>query len=204
MRHGHSRGRGDQWWQEQHAESLASKVSILEGLVELLETEVQLKTTGNASAPATGPTGHRIFLVHGHDEAAIQGVARFLERLDQSLIVLRDQPNSGRTIIEKFEHYSDVGFAVVLLTADDRGGLKTALDDGLLPRARQNVILELGFFLGKLGRARVCVLYVEGVEVPSDYSGVLFVKLDTGGGWRLELAKELKAAGLPVDMNKAL
>jgi predicted nucleotide-binding protein len=76
--------------------------------------------------------------------------------------------------------------------------------DAQKPRARQNVILELGYFLGRLGRNRVCALYRSGVEIPSDYAGVLFTELDEGGGWRLQLAKELKAAGLPVDMNNAL
>jgi predicted nucleotide-binding protein len=99
---------------------------------------------------------------------------------------------------------SDVGFAVVLLTGDDRGGSATAKDDQLELRARQNVILELGFFLGRLGRSRVCALHRDGVEIPSDYSGVLYVKLDQQGDWRLQLAKELKAAGFPVDMNMAL
>ena len=124
--------------------------------------------------------------------------------LEQDLIVLREQPNQGRTIIEKFEDYADVGFAVVLLTADDRGGLDSVPYESQERRARQNVILELGYFLGRLGRSRVCALYVEGVQIPSDYSGVLYVKLDTDGAWRLNLAKELNAAGLPVDMNKAL
>ena len=71
-------------------------------------------------------------------------------------------------------------------------------------RARQNVVFELGYFIGRLGRNRVCALYAEGVEIPSDYSGVVYTKLDASGAWRLELAKELKAAGLPVDMNLAL
>jgi predicted nucleotide-binding protein len=71
-------------------------------------------------------------------------------------------------------------------------------------RARQNVILELGFFLGKLGRKRVCALYQHNVEIPSDYAGVLFVPIDSGGAWRLPLARELKAAGLDIDMNRAV
>ncbi len=198
-------GAGEGWWENHRAEILQTQLARLEGLVELLRTEQQLQGAGTVSGVlANAPKGHRIFLVHGHDEAAIQGVARFLETLDQEVILLREQPNRGRTIIEKFEDYSDVGFAVVLLTGDDHGGLATASNDELHPRARQNVILELGFFLGRLGRSRVCALFVEGIEIPSDYSGVLYVKLDAEGGWRLQLAKELKAAGLPVDMNKAL
>ena len=198
-------GASEQWWEAHRAESLTTQVTQLEGLVELLRTELQLREEGSiSSAEATRPNGHRIFLVHGHDNEALHEVARFLERLEQDLIVLREQPNQGRTIIEKFEDYADVGFAVVLLTADDRGGLDSVPYESQERRARQNVILELGYFLGRLGRSRVCALYVEGVQIPSDYSGVLYVKLDSDGAWRLNLAKELNAAGLPVDMNKAL
>ncbi|WP_018126275.1 TIR domain-containing protein [Balneola vulgaris] len=148
--------------------------------------------------------GNRVFLVHGHDESAIQTCARFLEKLELPVTILREQPNKGMTILEKFIDHSDVGFAVVLLTGDDRGGtIDTGFEDQE-PRARQNVILELGFFLGTLGRDRVCVLYEEGVEIPSDYNGVLFIPIDTRQAWKLDLAKEMKAAGLPVDLNNAV
>jgi predicted nucleotide-binding protein with TIR-like domain len=195
---------GEQWWENHRAESLTTQLTRLEGLIELLQTEAQLRGGLVISRPGPAPTGHRVFLVHGHDQAALQEVARFLERLDQDVIILREQPNRGRTIIEKFEDYGDAGFAVILLTPDDRGGPASEPPDSQHSRARQNVILELGYFLGRLGRSRVCALYREGVEIPSDYSGVLYVKLDQDGGWRLQLAKELKAAGIPVDMNKAL
>ncbi|WP_447971969.1 TIR domain-containing protein [Nitrospira sp. Kam-Ns4a] len=196
---------GEGFWENHRAKSLVTQLTRLEGLVELLGTELQLRGSGAiARTEAAQPAGHRVFLVHGHDEAASHEVARFLEQLDQDVIILREQPNKGRTIIEKFEDYTNVGFAIVLLTPDDKGGFVDAPGDSQRPRARQNVILELGYFLGRLGRSRVCALYVEGVEIPSDYSGVLYVKLDCGGGWRINLAKELKAAGLPVDMNKAL
>jgi predicted nucleotide-binding protein len=191
------------WWERHRAESLQTQLSRLEGLIELLQTELQLQSRSTIKREVD-VEGHRIFLVHGHDQAALQETARFLERLDQDIVILREQPNQGRTIIEKFEEYADVGFAVVLLTPDDRGGPMTQPYDAQKPRARQNVILELGYFLGRLGRNRVCALYRPGVEIPSDYSGVLYVELDERGGWRLELAKELKAAGLPVDMNKAM
>lgn len=156
------------------------------------------------SSHVPAATSTRVFLVHGHDEAAIHETARFLERLGLDVVILREQPNSGRTIIEKFVDYSDVSYAIVLLTADDCGGVASAPEAALSPRARQNVILELGFFLGKLGRSRVCALYQTGVEIPSDYSGVLFVPIDRAGAWRLSLARELKSVGLPIDMNDAL
>lgn len=189
---------------QRRAEDLQTQVSRLQGLVELLQTDLELQSSGRIDTPVASPQGHRIFLVHGHDDAALHEVARFLEQLQQEVVVLREQPSQGRTIIEKFEDYGDVAFAVVLLTADDRGGSIKASVDAQKPRARQNVILELGYFLGRLGRSRVCALYRDGVEVPSDYSGVLYVMLDANGGWRLQLAKELKASSLPVDMNRAL
>lgn len=127
-----------------------------------------------------------------------------MEKFGLDVVILREQPNSGRTIIEKFIDFSDVGFSVVLLTGDDLGGAKETPHDKQKPRARQNVILELGFFLGKLGRKRVCALYQEGVEIPSDYDGVIFIPLDKNGAWHMLLARELKAAGLSIDLNKAL
>lgn len=206
----------DAQWEQHRYETLSSKLSMIGGLVELLETEVQLQSgqritavspTGSgaptSSADAVG-SKHKIFIVHGHNEATLHETARLLEKLDQDIIILREQPNEGRTIIQKFEDYADVGFAIVLLTGDDRGGpAKAAYEDQSL-RARQNVILELGYFLGRLGRHRVCALFQKGVEIPSDYSGVLYIELDQHGGWRFSLAKELKAAGLSVDMNKAV
>lgn len=193
------------WWEERRTKNLTSQIALLEGLAELLGTELNLcKEASNTSTEAPRPKGHRIFLVHGHDESALHKVEQFLGCLGQDVVILRKQANEGRTIIEKFEDYADVGFAVVLLTADDRGGSVSASHSDLQSRARQNVILELGYFLGRLGRSRVCALHVDGVEIPSDYSGVLYVKLDDHGGWKLELAKELRAAGFSVDLNKAI
>jgi predicted nucleotide-binding protein len=143
----------------------------------------------------------KVFLVHGRDEAVKFAVARFLEKLGLEPVILHEQPNKGQTVIEKFEANSDVRFAVVLLTPDDEGRATTGKD--LKPRARQNVILELGYFIGKLRRARVCALYKEGVDLPSDIHGVIYVPYDGAGGWCLELAKELKAAGIDVDLNRA-
>lgn len=145
---------------------------------------------------------NKAFIVHGHDDASRETLARFLERLGIEAIVLHEQPTGGRTIIEKLEHYSDVDFAIVLLTPDDVGGESTSATQQ--PRARQNVVLELGYFVGKLGRQHVCALYQGPLELPSDYLGVGYVPLDQGGGWRLQLAKELRTAGFTVDMNQAL
>ena len=120
-------------------------------------------------------------------------------------IILRELPDEGRTIIEKLVEYSaQAGFAVVLLTPDDIGGSKSDSYEDLKPRARQNVILELGLFLGRLGRKHVCILYQKEVEIPSDYQGVLFIEVDGHGAWQTKLAREIKNAGLDVDLNLLL
>ena len=128
-------------------------------------------------------------------------MARFLKQLDLEAIILQEQPDQGLTIIEKFETYaSQVGFAVVLLTPDDLGG--TASAPAQVSRARQNVIFELGYFAGKLGRGRACLMRKGAVEIPSDLHGVIYTDMDAADGWKLKLARELKAAGLKFDGDK--
>lgn len=162
----------------------------------------QQKSKTTPTSASSGVKSNRVFVVHGHDSLTKIDVARILEKLNLEAIVLHEQPNEGKTIIEKFERdASQVGFAVVLLTPDDEGYPKNKPDEKK-PRARQNVILELGFFSGALGRANVCVLYKGDVEIPSDYLGVVYIPMDESGAWRFKLAKELKMAGLSVDLNR--
>jgi predicted nucleotide-binding protein len=164
------------------------------------------KSSTEAQAAISAPPVHltkKVFVVHGHDNEAKESVARFIERLRLSPIILHEQPNSGRTVIEKFEVFSDVGFAVVLLTPDDIG-TSAAEPKNLKPRARQNVILELGYFMGKLSRFRVCALYKPGVEIPSDYQGVLYIELDPAGAWKQKLAQELVEANFSIDLDGLL
>lgn len=182
--------------------SRASQIGHLEGLAARIgdvQSEAQLDRT-TPTKPSVKPRIKDVFIVHGHDGEAQQAVARYVERLGLKAVILHEQPNSGRTIIEKFEVYSDVGFAVVLLTPDDIGAPKDS-PDKQKARARQNVVLELGYFLGKLGRSRVCALYKSGVEMPSDYQGVVYTPLDEAGGWRTKLAQELVEAGFSIDLN---
>ncbi|MBN1918198.1 MAG: nucleotide-binding protein [Verrucomicrobia bacterium] len=148
------------------------------------------------------PPSGKVFVVHGRNEVTRERVARYLEKLGLEPVILHEKPNAGRTIIEEFIDYSDASFAVILLTGDDVGRLASDPGDREKPRARQNVIMELGFFLGKLGRKNVCALYEPGVGIPSDYQGVLFVELDEHNGWKPLLARELKAAGIPFDENR--
>jgi len=171
----------------------------------------ELKLFGTAKTPKRVEKTHirqsnQIFIVHGHNEAMKQAVARTLEKLGLEPIILHEKPDKGRTIIEKFTDYSNVLFAVVLLSPDDLGYVKGASLESAKFRARQNVIFELGFFVGKLGRERVCVLYQEvaNFEMPTDYSGVLYTPFDRKGRWQFDLVKELKACDYDVDANKLL
>lgn len=191
----------EEWWEDRRADRLSSMAGQLEALIEVLHTEISLATPPRAEASLPISTS-RVFLVHGRDQGALQETARFLEHLGLQPIVLQEQPNEGRTIIQKFLDYSDVGFAVVLLTPDDRGGSADEPPDNYNLRARQNAILELGYFLRALGPKHVCALYFEGVELPSDIQGVLYVVFDKAGGWKFLLAREMKAAGLSVDLNR--
>lgn len=140
----------------------------------------------------------RVFLVHGHDDAAIESVARLVENLGLWAVILKEQASGGRTIIEKFEANSNVGFAIVLLTPDDVGSLKGRAKQ-LKSRARQNVIFELGYFIGKLGRKKVTALYKRGVEIPSDYLGIECFLMDRAGSWKQLLKREIEESGIKLN-----
>jgi predicted nucleotide-binding protein len=143
-----------------------------------------------------------IFIVHGHDGLAKTEAARLVERAGLNPIILHEQPHSGRTIIEKFEDRGgSAGFALVLITPDDVGGSDRV---NLRPRARQNVIGEMFWFVGRFGRKRVCVLIKGDVEMPSDIVGVGYATMDDHGAWKSELLKELDAAGYSVDWKRPL
>jgi predicted nucleotide-binding protein len=152
------------------------------------------------SATESQKLSRKVFIVHGHDNGTLQTVARFLERAGVEPIILHEQASGGRTIIEKLEANSDVGFAVVLLTPDDEGCKK---GDAAQLRARQNVVLELGYFIGVLSRNRVCALRVGEVEIPSDFLGVVYVQFDSGQ-WKQALGKELEEAGFTIDWKNAI
>lgn len=189
---------------EQTDRQIESQLRTLRSIhrrIELFPESVGPATTHGGPSPARAT--NKVFVVHGHDVATLETVARFLERLDLSPVILHEKADRGRTVIEKFEAHSDVRYAVVILTPDDVGAKATERTD-LKLGARQNVILELGYFLGTLGRTHVVGLRAEDVEIPSDLAGVLYIPLDSAGAWKLKLAREMKAAGLDVDMNRAV
>ena len=142
-----------------------------------------------------------MFVIHGRDYGTRDTVARFLEGLGLEAVILEEQPDRGLTVIEKFEENASGDFVVALLTPDDVGGLS---NDQLQPRARQNVILELGYFIGRLGRDKVRALVKGDLEIPSDYAGVLYIPMDEASGWQMRLIREMKNAGLDIDANRAL
>jgi predicted nucleotide-binding protein len=167
-----------------------------------LFTEEPEAISAKVSGPVTANTMD-VFVVHGHDEAPKQTVARFLEHLGLNPIILHEQSNRGRTVIEKFEHHAEVQFAIVLLSPDDVGRLANEDDSALKSRARQNVIFEMGYFIGRIGRSHVFPLKAGNVEIPSDYAGVVYTDMDARGAWKAELVRELKSVGFAIDANKA-
>ena len=171
------------------------EVELSSGLNRPSETEATLQTRST-----------RVFVVHGQDEEMKQSAARALSQLDLDPIILHEQPSQGRTVIEKFGDYPDVGFAVVLMSPDDYGYPKEPNQTEARPRARQNVIFELGFSIGKLGRGKVAAIHphTTDFDMPSDYSGVIFVPYDASGAWRYALVRELKAASYDVDANRLI
>lgn len=188
---------------ENDFEELKANINLrLNNLKRLIDKIPLLKTTQIIKEEKVITNDNKVFVVHGHNKGLKLEVARTLEKMGLVPVILHEQPNSGKTIIEKFEIYSDVGFAVILLTDDDLGKAKSEKD--LNKRARQNVILELGYFIAKLSRKRVCSLYTNGVELPSDLIGILYVELDESGAWKMQLGKELKACGYQIDFNSVI
>jgi predicted nucleotide-binding protein len=191
---------------QEFKKKLNNKLTYLRQLfakIDLMKSEVPEQTISDkVSKVNSSETNNDIFIVHGHNNEVKINVARTLEKLGLNPIILHEQANEGKTIIEKFEEHSNVGFAIILLTDDDLG--KAKKDENLNYRARQNVILEMGYFIGKLGRDRVCPLYTNGVELPSDLYGLLYIEIDSAENWKIKIAKELKAAGYEIDVNKII
>lgn len=191
---------------------MKSQIAFLESLAERLDLIKEDNSLADlptlaAMLPQTIALGSkRVFIVHGRDEEMKAVVARFVEKCGLDPVILHEQPDKGRTIIEKFEHASEVALAIVLLSPDDVGGLKADAGEGpaLQDRARQNVIMELGFFLGALGRSKVIALKRGELELPSDYAGVIFTAYDIGEGWKFHLTREMMAAGLEIDLKAAI
>lgn len=144
---------------------------------------------------------NEVFIVHGHDDALKNEVARTIEKAGLKVTILHEKPNKGFTsIIQKFEEYAKkIGYAVVLMTPDDRGKEKN--EKRYKERARQNVIFELGYFVGRIGPNSVSAIHTENIELPSDINGVLYIEYDKAGGWKMELLKDLESAGFNINWS---
>ena len=152
--------------------------------VRTLEEDLAERTAGSETEPirVRSDPSRKVFLVHGRDDGAKSEVARFLSKIGLEEIILHERPNAGRHLLTKFqEELEGASFAVVLITPDDEGSLS-----GGAPRkrARQNVVFELGFFIGKFGTGHVAALVKGDVEKPSDFDGVGYITLDPGGAWK--------------------
>jgi len=148
------------------------------------------------------PESDTVIAIHGHDDESKVSVAGFIKKLGLKAVILHEKANAGQTIIDKFERIAAISdYAVVILTLDDIGALKENPDKTNL-RARQNVILGLGYLYGALGRAKVSVLVKEGTKILSDDLGVAYTLMDPKGAWRLSLARDMKSAGLSFDIRE--
>lgn len=189
-------GTPDRVFDDRFREGLDHSKQVLESMIdevrEFWEEAESMKTT---PSPDSTNKSSDVFIIHGRDVDFAEAVARFIEKRGLVATILHEQANKGRTIIEKFEqHALPCAYAIALFTPDDEGRLRNT-EDALKPRARQNVVLELGYFHGALGRDRVAILYAEDVELPSDYAGVVRIPMHQ---WKAKLAQELDALQLGV------
>jgi len=180
-------------------------ISYIDSLIiDVNNDEFSLDRESEAASmvPAVSITtiSNKVFIVHGHDELTKTEVARYLEKLGLEAIILHEQASRGMTIIEKIEKYTDVGFAIILYSQDDKGNAKEHAAKGdLNNRGRQNVVFEHGFLIAKLGRHRVAALVNDRIELPSDISGIVYIG---DKSWQMDIAKEMRSAGLSIDLNK--
>lgn len=188
----------DSAWIEACAEGLRATKAVFEVYLEEMQKadELDISATNGNKAECSN---NKVFVVHGHDGELKNAIARTLERQGIEPIILSEQVNLGATIIEKFERNSDVKAAICLFTEDDFGKSKT--DNILRARARQNVVFEAGYFIGKLGRENVVLLADRKIEMPSDLSGVVYTD---NAMWKIQVLRELREMGFAIDLNKVI
>lgn len=188
---------------KEYHDSINRKITFLEEMIErvsLLPKAESSKDNTNESHQAQIKS-NKVFIVHGHDGEAREETENLVRQLGLEPVVLFKKPNKGDTIIEKlFRESKDAAFAIVLYTKCDEG--KAVEESDLKPRARQNVVFEHGLMCGLLGRDKVVALVEQDIEVPGDLNGVVYIPLDANKRWHFDVVKEMKAAGLDIDLNK--
>lgn len=206
---------GDEDMLELYREEISQKMAYMESLKEIITLvpyDSSYKTVEKAKTTEIKVHSKKIFVVHGHNELMKQSVARVVSKLKLEPIILHEQADGGKTIIEKFESNAEhIGYAVILLSADDLAvskaflqsdeGKKKGLESSLSHRARQNVVFEMGYFIGKLGRSHTFLLLEDGVEKPGDIDGMVYTSFDSEGIWKFKLVKELKNCGYNVSAD---
>jgi predicted nucleotide-binding protein len=178
--------------------------NLITTILEQVEISAELEKPPQKSSKKARRSSDKVFIVHGHNEAMKEAVARTLSKLKLTPIILHEMPNRGsKGLLDKLSENSDVSFAIVLLSPDDVGYSKKDGVDNAKSRPRQNVVFELGYFIGKIGREGVIPLYLkeEGFEILSDYLGITFIDFDQAGNWKYEVVRELQAYGFNVDAN---
>lgn len=169
----------------------------------LIDTQIRrFEILLEATTEKTYKDKNKVFIVHGHDSGKKETIARFLEKQGLEAVILHEQDDEGDPIIDKFEKNSDVDFAIILYTKDDKG--RGNNEEELKDRARQNVVFEHGYMISKLGRSKVCALIEDGVELPGDMAGVIYVKMDGEGAWKNKLTKRMGKQGINVDLSKIM
>ena len=194
----------DMSFQRYLAEGKANALALLNAAVKSLNEQLEEDPSETVLPVAeelaeTRVSLRQVFLVHGHDQGLKEEVARFLQKAHLDVVILHERPNKGRALINKFRDEARASrFAVVLISPDDAGGPASGQQN---PRARQNVVFELGFFIGALGPENVAAIVKGSVEIPTDYEGVAFIPYER---WKIDLAKELDEAGLKFDWREAM
>ena len=188
---------------EEYKSSVRDKIAYIKGFIQRMNIIPCKYESQDVVAAKSNNETNKIFIVHGHDSNTRNEAELLVIQLGFEPAVLFKQPNMGDTIIEKLLRESrEAAFAIVLYTKCDEG--KGVEEADLKPRARQNVVFEHGLMCGLLGRKRVVALVEEGVEIPGDLSGVVYITLDNSQRWQFDVAREMKASGLAVDLNKLL
>jgi predicted nucleotide-binding protein len=188
----------------QGRQSTSSEVVLDEKKKELpIVKEEDKKEIAKKAENMEQSNSRKVLIIHGQDEEKKATVAGFLTKLGLEPVIPHEESSLGINLMEKIEKSPHVAFAIILLTADDYGYPKGRPEESK-PRPKQGVIFELGFLIGRIGQNLVCALSEEGLDLPPDYKGNVFIPYDPGGLWKLLVARAMKMANVDLDMNKAI